>query len=382
MTGTRPGGKSVGPRTRTAVLNAGLAVFSLLIAASLGEAFLRVRLPFEEKRRTYMRSRHVFQYEPANIRWDPELGFACRPNLSARFNNDEYRTRVLTNSEGFRDDEASIADPRLILLGDSFFFGWGVNKEESIESGLESLTGARALNMAVPGYATSQEYLLLKRWSGSHPLRGTVVIVQFYGNDIPGMDHKPGDIFPAVSEGPGGTVAFSPVPEPAVGLMIANANGAMNHGIARWSYLADFAGQWRVRIANKWERIRHRPPAVLAAGDPGDAQAEQAGAPGAVPPIRLVVRALRALADAEGFHLLFVYVPSVRFYEGKLDYDEKALAALEPALSESSVAWIDLRPVLGRGDYYGKDDHWNRSGHAKAARAIAERLRTEGWAAR
>lgn len=371
------------PRLRALLPNLALFLFSLLLVAVLGEAYLRLRLPFEEQRYRYMRSRNVFQYVPSNLQFDPEVGFLCRPNLSVRFSNIEYRTRVVTNSESWRDDEASLRDPGILLLGDSFFFGWGINKEEDVDTRLESLTGVRALNMAVPGYATQQEFILLRRWAEKHPLRDRIVLVQFYGNDIPGMDHKPGDVFPAVLPGPGG-VAFTPVPRAGYEAMFTNARSAMNRGVARWSFLADFVQQRWPRFKDKLAKLvapraQEKSSATAPATPESPPPAAPAADSSAVRPIMLVTRAMKEMADREGFHLLFVYVPSVRYYEGRPTYDKNALEALMPALEAARIPWVDLRPVLSRQDYFRLDDHWRPSGDEKAARVIVERMQAEGW---
>src|SRR5277367_709117 len=76
---------------------------------------------------------------------NPQLSFAHAPNRSAFL----MGVPVSINSEGLRDGEYSIAKPsgvyRIMMLGDSTTFGWGVRQEDTAAKFLE-----RKLNGRVP----------------------------------------------------------------------------------------------------------------------------------------------------------------------------------------------------------------------------------------
>lgn len=393
------------PRPRVRLQELLLLGASLLFALVLAEAVLPHLRPFEEERRRYMRARNVFQYDERNVRFDPELGFFQRPGLSVPFSNREYRTRVQTDSRGFRDDEESLRHPRLLVLGDSFAFGWGVEARQTYEEILQRSLGVSALNMGVPGYGTTQEYLVLRRWAEEHrdSMTGCIAVIQFYGNDIPAIDKDPGDVFPALEEGPAGPV-FRPVTEKEYELQQARVRGAMSGALVRHSFVADMCVQLWLRARSKVERMRAshgeraavsperespadpeqtvagRSDVAAAAGaESGTAAGPQPGMSAAHPKVLAILRAIRALADQDSFRVLFVYVPSVRYYEGSPAYDAQALGVLDPALREAGIPLCDLRGDLTRADYYKYDDHWRPSGHEKAARAIAAWLEANHW---
>ena len=125
-------------------------------------------------------------YEPGRallFRHDPELGWAPVPNASATFTGTRTVT-VRNNSLGLRDVEPAPArKPTVLVLGDSFVWGYDVEANERFTELLRAkLPDARIVNAGVPGYGTDQEYLLLARvWSIFKP--DVVVLMFCTGND-------------------------------------------------------------------------------------------------------------------------------------------------------------------------------------------------------
>ncbi|HYC48814.1 MAG TPA: hypothetical protein VED01_25325 [Burkholderiales bacterium] len=74
-----------------------------------------------------------------------QFGHALKPNLAYRHATNEFDVQLYTNSQGFRTSAARaqyrpVKDEstyRILLLGPSFAFGWGVNYEETFGSRLE-----------------------------------------------------------------------------------------------------------------------------------------------------------------------------------------------------------------------------------------------------
>ena len=75
-----------------------------------------------------------------------------------------------TNSDGFRDREPGEKRPgvpRVVVLGDSYVFGWAVLEAETFPTRAEALLrregrAVEILNAGVPGYNTEQESYLLE----------------------------------------------------------------------------------------------------------------------------------------------------------------------------------------------------------------------------
>jgi hypothetical protein len=102
-----------------------------------------------------------------------------------------YAYHVRTNALGFRMDEEPDFSPdirRILTLGDSFLFGWGVEAEHSffriLADKIKQQTGSKVqlLNGGVGAYGTGHVYKALRKW---YPvLRPFAVIYFFNSNDL------------------------------------------------------------------------------------------------------------------------------------------------------------------------------------------------------
>ena len=117
------------------------------------------------------------------------LLYELRPGLDMVFGNRTLRT----NRRGMRDsleyDPAATGAVRIVGIGDSGMFGWGVDQDQDYLSVLESRLneagdGRRyeVLNLAVPGYNTGQEVEMLR--DRGLAFRPRIVIVGWCDNDF------------------------------------------------------------------------------------------------------------------------------------------------------------------------------------------------------
>jgi lysophospholipase L1-like esterase len=121
---------------------------------------------------------------------DPQLSFVHAPNRSAFL----MGVPVSINSHGLRDREYSEAKPpnvyRVMMLGDSTTFGWGVREEDTAAKFLERKLNAHlppgydkaeVLNAGVGNYNTVQEVTYYEtRGRAFHP---DLVVLVFFIND-------------------------------------------------------------------------------------------------------------------------------------------------------------------------------------------------------
>ncbi len=133
----------------------------------------------ETERAYYREKRNMVQFMPECAVYDPSLAYILKPG-TCTFSNVEFTTQYNINSMGVRDDEASLEQPEVIVLGDSYAMGWGVEQDETFSQIMEEAINARVLNTGISSYGTARELLLLRRLDKS---RLRYVIVQYYYND-------------------------------------------------------------------------------------------------------------------------------------------------------------------------------------------------------
>jgi hypothetical protein len=166
------------------------AALVLLITFVLAEAFLAslrwipalagVKPLTPLARELYTKDRAVVAALPDCARWDSELWYTLRPG-GCTFENTEFRTTLAINSVGVRDSEEALHGPELIVTGDSFAMGWGVESEERYGERLARGLGLKELNTAIASYGTVRELALLKRVDLS---RVRLIVLQFCDNDF------------------------------------------------------------------------------------------------------------------------------------------------------------------------------------------------------
>jgi lysophospholipase L1-like esterase len=155
-----------------AVVAAGVVV--VLAAAELGARVLFPQLaPITGERVSYWC-------------YDDTLGWAHRPGQYGRFRHPDFDIDVRINSRGLRDDEYPVARDerrRLLVLGDSFAWGFGVEHRERFSEIIERRhPDWEVINAGVSGYGTDQELLYLRgRGLRYHP---DVVLLLFHVNDF------------------------------------------------------------------------------------------------------------------------------------------------------------------------------------------------------
>ena len=142
--------------------------------------------------------------DPYEVHVEPHgtAGFRPRPLRTMEYGNG---TSASTNEQGFRGPGVEAAKPagvlRVVLLGGSTTFGWGVDDDGTIDAYMRAIVAERypdrvveIVNLAFEGY---DSYQLLERFrSDALPLSPDVVIVNSGVNDVRNAwyrDLRPGD---------------------------------------------------------------------------------------------------------------------------------------------------------------------------------------------
>ena len=106
--------------------------------------------------------RKVMQFQEGCGRYDPELGYTLKPGRFI-FTELEYSNEYRINTMGLRDSEESLKKPEIIVVGDSYALGWGVDQWMIFSKQLEARIQRKTLNVSVPSYGTVREMLMLRK---------------------------------------------------------------------------------------------------------------------------------------------------------------------------------------------------------------------------
>ena len=291
-------------------------------------------------------------------RYDELLGWAHRPGQRGRLRQPDFDVEVAIGAQGLRDRdypfERTPGLRRMLVLGDSFAWGFGVEQDEILWEILEARhPDWEIVNSAVSGYGTDQEYLFLRerglRW------RPDVVVLHLHPNDVDDNNAARRYGYPKPRFRLGATgLELGNVPVPALGAL-----ERLRRRLLQSSYL--YHGLQGM-------------DALLGAHPTGDAR-EEAGAP--VPPLDLAVTrallaALAALVRQEGARLAVVSNPAEPWLREALADQLASLGVPYGALDEAFRG-------RARGEVkFARDPHWNAAGHATAARAVEEFLGDAG----
>ena len=146
-----------------------LTCCSILIAVAVAEIGLR-----------------LLDWPPGDPVWETchEAAFKFKPNIHYRHMSPEYDVVFQTNSLGLRDDEAGPKTGyRILLLGDSFTCGYGVERRDTFADRLERRLGIQIINAGVGGYEIIHQLRYFET-QGRHLQPDLVVYALFLGNDL------------------------------------------------------------------------------------------------------------------------------------------------------------------------------------------------------
>jgi hypothetical protein len=113
------------------------------------------------------------------IEFDPVIGWRPKANLDSYCAFDAGVFRAETDSLGWAG-KSTISDSDMVVFGDSFAFGYGVDAENMFS---ELNPTIRIKSIGAPGYNMVQEYLLMLELS-PHLRNKLVVWFIFFGNDL------------------------------------------------------------------------------------------------------------------------------------------------------------------------------------------------------
>jgi hypothetical protein len=336
-------------RARLRLFRLAIAVVAALVPLALFEGIvaLGVRSPgfaawlprglLRDVRAAYLNERRSVQYERSSGRFDPDLLYTLSPGRST-FANVEFKTTYDVNSLGVRGPESALDGPELVVTGDSYAMGWGVEEEETFASRLGATLKLKTLDASVSSYGTVREMLLLNR---ADLRRARLLVVQYCRNDwgenaafkANGNRHRCGSIDDY------------------------RAAIRLDEELRRW-----WPGKYVLRAVRG--RIGDPPPPPPPPEDEADAflNALFTASRFGIDRLKIVV-----LDPTNPWMIAGDPAAFTRALEARLELPENAERA-------KKLRVLDVTKLLEPSDYFLLDDHLRPSGHAKIAKALAELL--------
>ncbi len=369
-------------RLRTLLLDTLLFLLSMAAALAVAECSLPLVKNRSLDEAVYQARRPVIQAQYGAFH--PVLGFTLQKNLRdvRQFYPGQLDYTVDTNSQGFRGPEWDLSPGRknVLILGDSFAFGWGVSLEETMGKVLERDLRRKdpawqVINLAMPGWSIREALAALELYR--ERLKPVAVIYVFCPNDIDGMT-------PPL---PDGTYDLAYHPPPGAEKIFADLirrNQPEYRSLKKWfyqSYLKAFHARFIRPLLSSRIRGSMRvdpPPAGFDFPPP-----LETATPPDMPETRFLRYGLQRLRTAAGGAELILTTTSDKSIVYKADRPENLRWVLKDfSLETPGTRFVDFEEFVrktpdGRKFYLDFDDHWSPAGHAVAAGMILPALRSE-----
>ena len=355
--------ESVPPRMKNWMVLAFSLGFSLLFC----EIYLRWNPP-EWLPSQIMVSVQQTHSEPTS---NPILGYLPKANLVKPFKGREFNTLVKINSHHMRDKEYPYSKPpgvkRIVAVGDSYVFGWGVEAKETVTELLEEkyLRNVEVLNMGVSGYEAGQELELLR----TEGIRFAPDLVLFFSYGLPAVSSDEYQF-------DGDRLYWGSVRRD---LLSERIHSFVYRHVYLWAFLEMSLGRLRQQVSILLKGPEKFEKTVSPSFNEKERIDRELG---------ILFPRLKKLAQERKF------VPIVVFFADKWDLDpnllspfeKKTIQILAERCHQEGWGFLDLTLPLqeskifqGKDPYFKYDAHWNVHGHRAAAHAIAKYLREAGF---
>ena len=270
--------------------------------------------------------RKIMQFQEGCGCYHPDLGYTLKPGKFV-FAEREFSNDYFINSLGVRDAEDALRRPEIVIIGDSFALGWGVEQDETFAKLLERKTKLKLLNTSVPSYGTVREMIMLRRVDISNL---KCLIIQYCGDDYDeNLSYYLNGNHPQIMR----DVTFDKLTE---------------HHSREKRYF--FGKYLLLKIKKKIDERKYRPQADIPAAKLND--------------VDLFLHVLKQNSDILSSVPIIVFEMNGRDQSNTFTngLKQQAISSSNPAFIQNLIV-IDMSQYLRDNNFFVLDDHLNPSGH-------------------
>lgn len=361
--------KKVKAAPRHGLINFILVMISLTIGYGVAEFAVRIYSPQE--------------VSPIRFKFDPQLGDIPTPNQTGRrIRPGQFDYTFSNNSLGLRGSkEYSLEKPtehRILLLGDSFTYGFGVNDDQTFAY----LTEKRLLNdrlsvevMNAGNSGKGTDYELIFYQVLGYKYQPDLIILCFCANDF--IDNERGEYYSVSQEG---ELSLKLLNQRRRTIKIILNNLPGYNWLISWSQAANFLKEATIKWHMKHGDPQRLKEAPLVISYPQYIKGYVTENNQRLTEI-YVQKLIRSVKN-NGGSLLFFYIPMSMEVEafkknGEISKDERAIKAIAQKYGQRLDSFTQVfaaSPEPPEKFYFPIDGHWNAAGHALAARYLSEQI--------
>lgn len=338
----------------------GAITIGIGIAMLMGEIGLRLLQP--ARLSSSGRERDFF------CRFDPELGWAPLPNITALHKRGDFSGLVHQNNYGLRgpDDmqlNKTAGKRRVLVLGDSYAWGYGVNQTELFSAPEVHGTNDEILNFGVSGYGTDQEYLFYQREGTNFVVDEVVVAFTPYNNVAHNLaPHQYGYLKPYFTLENQQLILHT---EHIRKSTLRSMFSSLNRHSRVWNLL-------RV-LGNSLERPKSIAEARQAVYGPEDvSERDRAGVDLTV----AILKKLKDAASAQKADFCVIFIPYKPHIDNRLPYNHPLVPLIAAGLTHAGITYREPYPeflkaaLAGVHPFKNPDHHFGPEGHALFAKFL------------
>ncbi len=335
----------------------------------------------------------VLKDRPAMYRSSDVLFMELLPHFQGALRESEFETTIQVNSLGYRQHEFKPHKGqglRILVVGDSFTFGYGVEEPDSYPRVIErqlaevrtgnELPPVEVINAGVPAWWTDAYYLYLKEY-GLALEPDLILLGLFMGNDIDGPDAR--------------SALWSRVDAAGLPLQIGSTNTQIEKGRrvrvkrrSRWKIpLLRDSHVFQLLYTAQRNMRRALKPTIKARSLYQALYSPQTNA--IVKTVRKLIGAMARLSQEHRARFAVVMLPergqvsaASQAAHGELDFDKPQRLFAE-FFTQQNIAYVDLLPILRAAAdhtalYFQYDSHFSVAGNRLAGREIAKYIVASG----